>query len=117
MSSGPGVQRVGREGNLFLKPADAERVIRQADFDCVPWAVEVQRRPRQEPYQRGVGQSLQVVGELFEVGVVAGRKAGFLGKFADGRPPPGVLAGDFKHPLKQRCVVVLAARSSQQVLL
>ena len=33
------VQRVGREGNAFPQPAGAERVVRQAKFDGVPWAV------------------------------------------------------------------------------
>jgi len=74
-------------------------VIRQADFDGVARTIRIQHRPRQKPYQRGVGESLQVVSELFEVGVFAGRKAGCLGKFADGRCPPGVPAGDFEHRL------------------
>ena len=92
-------------------------MVRQAEFDGVSWAVEVQHRPRQEPYQRGVGQSLSVVAGFFRVGVFAGRKAGCHRKIADRRRPPGVPAGDFQHHLEQRCVAVLAARSSHQVVL
>ena len=88
-------------------------MVRQADFDGVPWAIEVQDGPRQESYQRGVGQSLQVVGDLFRFDGFAGRKSGFLGKFADGRHSPSVSAGDFKHRLEQRSVVVLAVWSGQ----
>ena len=73
---------------------------------------EVQHRPRQESYQRSVGQGLQAVGDLFVVGVFAGGDAGFLGKFADGRGPPGVPASDFKHRLEQRRVAPLGRKGS-----
>jgi len=65
-------------GNQFPQPAGSERVSRQADFDGVLWVVEVQHRPRKEPYRRGIGQSLQVVGDLFKAGVLAERKVGIL---------------------------------------
>ena len=41
------------------------------------------------------------MGDLFKVVVFAERKAGFVGKFAAGRRPPGVPAGDFEHRLEQ----------------
>ena len=37
-----GAHRVGCEGNPFLQPAGAERVVRQAELDGVPWAIGMQ---------------------------------------------------------------------------